>query len=372
MKTIVVIPVYQSMNALEKISLQQAVRIFQKEPLCLVTPKSMDVSEYLAYGDFQIERFADRWFQSIGTYSELLLDARFYERFSAYEYLLIYQLDAFVFRDDLPHFCSLGYDYFGAPWSPADWCHRVSGHAIGNGGLSLRHVRHTIAILRRYQDVIQRDWLPRLDPVGEDMVFAWMAAQEKSDYTTAPVDIALKFSIARETCHIFRHLEEKTLPFGIHKWYQLDLPIWLPYIESFGYDIDLSDEHIQWMMTVDLRKIGITNWAMERLANRGDWKRMHESVRTMLPRERSLYLRGAGKIGKQIEATLRKAQIPVDGILEQGMPLPEAQAFILVATTRYEKEIVAELQHAGRVQGRDFLTSRVFENQFLRTYYKRI
>lgn len=44
-----------------------------------------------------------------------MLSAEFYDRFAAYEYVLIYQLDAFVFADRLAEFCQMGYDYIGAP-----------------------------------------------------------------------------------------------------------------------------------------------------------------------------------------------------------------------------------------------------------------
>ena len=35
--------------------------------------------------------------------------------FLEYQYMLIYQLDAFVFEDKLDYFCELGYDYIGIP-----------------------------------------------------------------------------------------------------------------------------------------------------------------------------------------------------------------------------------------------------------------
>jgi len=44
-----------------------------------------------------------------------MMSPAFYDAFKAFDYILIYQLDAFVFRDELEYFCSLGYDYIGAP-----------------------------------------------------------------------------------------------------------------------------------------------------------------------------------------------------------------------------------------------------------------
>ena len=176
MKTVIVIPVYREMYEVERISLQQALCIFRaaNETLCLIAPVSMDVSSYLAYGDFLVERFPDAYFTGTVTYSRLLLTTSFYERFSAFDYLLIYQLDAFVFRDELTHFCALGYDYYGAPWPLMLACHRVARNAVGNGGLSLRHVAHTIQLLHKYHEVIECDWWPSLTlAIGEDVFFCW-------------------------------------------------------------------------------------------------------------------------------------------------------------------------------------------------------
>ncbi len=43
-----------------------------------------------------------------------MMDNTFYKQFLNYEYILIYQLDAFVFKDEL-NYCSQGIDYVGAP-----------------------------------------------------------------------------------------------------------------------------------------------------------------------------------------------------------------------------------------------------------------
>lgn len=45
-----------------------------------------------------------------------MLSAEFYERFLAWDYILLCQTDAFVFRDELADWCARGYDYIGAPW----------------------------------------------------------------------------------------------------------------------------------------------------------------------------------------------------------------------------------------------------------------
>ena len=39
-----------------------------------------------------------------------------YERYAAYEFMFTYELDAFVFKDELEKWCEQGWDYIGAPW----------------------------------------------------------------------------------------------------------------------------------------------------------------------------------------------------------------------------------------------------------------
>ena len=50
----------------------------------------------------------------------MLLTADFYRRFTDYEYILIHQLDVFLFEDKLLEFCDMGYDYIGAPYPKFD------------------------------------------------------------------------------------------------------------------------------------------------------------------------------------------------------------------------------------------------------------
>ena len=59
--------------------------------------------------------FNDTYFESIYGYNQLMLNVEFYEAFSK-KYILIYQTDAFIFKDDLNYWCEKDYDYIGAPW----------------------------------------------------------------------------------------------------------------------------------------------------------------------------------------------------------------------------------------------------------------
>ena len=109
-KAIVTIPVYKpKYSEYEKISLIQCCKILNKHLFSFICPNDLDINNYekilKQYKiNYQIERFPPEYFTSVEKYSELLLDSTFYRRFSHYEYILTYQLDAFVFRDELEYF----------------------------------------------------------------------------------------------------------------------------------------------------------------------------------------------------------------------------------------------------------------------------
>jgi hypothetical protein len=225
----VVIPVYKAeLSELEDISLKQAVRTLGRYDIYFMMP---DTLEFNMYEDTICrEKFDSSFFTSIAAYNELMMKVDFYERFRKYEYILIYQLDAFVFSDQLEYFCSLGYDYIGAPWISGAFWYVDSRHCIwnvGNGGLSLRKVDSIINLLKSEKKC--RNNLK----INEDVYFA---ISNGENFSVAPQNIALKFSLESEVRECYR-LNNNFLPFGCHAWAKYDLKFWKPYIESNGYYI---------------------------------------------------------------------------------------------------------------------------------------
>ncbi len=148
MNSKIVIPVYKSsLSADELQSLRQALRILAKYPFVFVTHDNVDVSIYRNECEnsnvgFAFEFFNEDYFGSVADYSRLLLSREFYKRFSKDEYILIYQLDAFVFRDELEYWICLEFDYIGAPWFTHYGNHENGDKLwkVGNGGVSLRKI----------------------------------------------------------------------------------------------------------------------------------------------------------------------------------------------------------------------------------------
>jgi len=143
MRIKVVIPVYKKeLSIEEKRSLKQCMTILNNYEFVFVTHNDLDKDQYNLIANetntnYQFEYFERQYFESVQSYNRLLLSRNFYLRFQKYDYILIYQLDAFVFKDELMYWCEMGFDYIGAPWFTR-WGNRL--YKVGNGGVSLRKV----------------------------------------------------------------------------------------------------------------------------------------------------------------------------------------------------------------------------------------
>lgn len=159
-------------NALELISLRQCFKVLKDHPITFAVRHDLtDVSRYESIAkeagkaDVYFERFEWDGFRG---YSLLMLSPHFYKRFLAYEYILVYHLDAFVFEDRLREWCALGYDYVGTLIFNKQWVFqspplmRLLGmqfpDTLGNGGFSLRKTSTMYYTMRCFKFMI--DALP--------------------------------------------------------------------------------------------------------------------------------------------------------------------------------------------------------------------
>lgn len=158
MKNIIVIPVYKNPDADELLSLRRCCQVLSRYEMSLVCPKNLDTSAFHALWDeyglvLREDRFDAKFFKDIAGYNRLLLSENFYVRFAEYDYMLIYQPDAYVFEDRLEYWCMKGYDYIGAPvlWNYPNY---LSCGWVGNGGLSLRRISAFLNYFKGSQKVI--------------------------------------------------------------------------------------------------------------------------------------------------------------------------------------------------------------------------
>ena len=145
-KIIIIIPVYKKLLTEDEIlSLKQCFKVLSKYEIRLACPENLDVSEYnkIIGKTIKTERFAPCLFEGIKGYNELTTNCEFYNRLHDFDFMLIYQLDAWVFTDSLMYWCRQKYDYIGAPWF-SDYGSYEGGQqlwTVGNGGFSLRRVK---------------------------------------------------------------------------------------------------------------------------------------------------------------------------------------------------------------------------------------
>lgn len=298
----VVIPIYKScFTDLEEISFKQAIRILGHYDTYFVMPESLQLSMEIEDGIIKEVRFADDYFRDIASYNRLLLTQHFYKCFRDYDYILIYQLDAFVFEDMLEYFCGLGYDYIGAPWINGYFFYKDIDHVIwevGNGGFSLRKVDSILRLLEKQENILQNG------KTNEDIFFS---SAIDSDFFVAPKEVALQFSIETEVRKCMK-LNGGKLPFGSHAWSRYDFAFWKPHIEAFGYS--LSD---------DVIKSGIEDeknmsWYEKQKRNARFWKKeynidmLRQCMSSKFEKSNKQYvIWGAGYWGRCICAMLKDA-----------------------------------------------------------------
>lgn len=191
----------------------------------VISPSSLDVSGL----GLPALVFEDHWFQSVATYSRLLLSQQFYLRFQDYDYILIHQLDALVFSSSLGFWCRQGFDYVGAPWFPG-YSSQPAGDglwATGNGGLSLRRVHAFLELLETPEiaDCAASTSHP------EDVFWSQEVPKLSSRFSVAPPSVSVRFSIESAPRYCFA-LNGNMLPFGCHYWHRIDPEFWEVFLVS--------------------------------------------------------------------------------------------------------------------------------------------
>lgn len=237
----VVIPIYKNnLDKDESLSLQQCCKILFRYPIVIVKPESLDISEILQkYPQLETESFDDHFFKGMKAYNTLMLSPLFYERFLGYEYILIYQLDAYVFRDELEDWCRKSYDYIGAPWITRgifwkklrDFFKRLTGKKekrpylsqvlfkVGNGGFSLRRTRLFYEIAEKEKSLIESYLHPsegHVDFLPEDVFWALEPHRKNYNFRVPGYKEALLFSFDKYPAECFEITHQ--IPSGCHAW----------------------------------------------------------------------------------------------------------------------------------------------------------
>lgn len=262
----VIIPIYkEQLNELEEISLKRCFDILKKYDIIVVKPQSLRLNNY-DYEFDHIVAFDDKYFFDIQGYNRLMLSATFYEKFLDYKYILIHQLDAFAFKDDLLKWCFKDFDYIGAPWLryaaypdlikkiknttlhslhlkfnlkqkkkllPTD---RQFENKVGNGGFSLRRTQKLHEICLKEIDMIEYYNNRNEHYYNEDAFWSIEVNRKQKQLNIPKYKEAVYFAIENSYKHGFE-LTGGELPFGCHAW-DKHLEFWAPIFTKIGININ--------------------------------------------------------------------------------------------------------------------------------------
>lgn len=382
-EVIIIVPIYKAvLSPYEVIALKQLKKILGKHPICFVVPERLK-NIYQNTNDCKVELFDDSFFSSTVTYSQLLLSVFFYERFSDYKFLLIYQLDAFVFSDKLLEFCSLDYDYIGAPLARfTKYWHEI-GSRVGNGGLSLRKIKSFIRVLKEKKVICYGHPLNWAFNKWEDLFFGFCSTKPELNFKIPNVKIASQFSIDNNIGHIYQQLEIK-LPFGCHAWSTHSFDIWKPFIESYGYKLNAS-QLIDESNYIIGRRNSARAYLWSRIIRNSAKKRLFVVMKTLIDYKKRYSIWGLGQDGKSCFELL--SNIGIDPLLydensfenekffgkkiyrPQNQLLTAEKSILIISTRHYEKDIAKKLVALGFVEYCDFIYFSELKREILYKYY---
>lgn len=251
----IVIPIYlSSLSEDEKRSIEQCLKLLSEYSIVVIKPKHLEIDDIIQkYKLSQVEVFPDECFSSLRAYNKTVLTEEFYTRFQNYTYMLIYQLDAYVFKDELLEWATKGYDYIGAPWLPYKkryltafgrcnlfvqrlFCKlftkqklkkrlKYYAYHIGNGGFSLRRISKMIEVTRIYKKKIDF-YMADDKPFYPEDLFLHLELSFNHRLYTPKFKEALQFSIEMNPEWGY-HYNQNQLPFGCHAWSHKDYaPFW--------------------------------------------------------------------------------------------------------------------------------------------------
>lgn len=269
-RAVVVIPVHSPNPSQEELlSFERCFLVLSSFHIVVLHPEGLDLSLYRSsVSAFRTKSISPHWQSSLEGYNLLKTSREFYEILKQYKYILTYELDAYVFKNELEYWCNKKYDYIGAPWVEGWNKPKVPFNfiGVGNSGFSLRNVKSCLKALNRieklkklykfylmlnvakYITFIEFLKYSKFDKlfkmrsfkyledlllgtyINEDGFWAIWIANTFQDFIVAPVDDALSFSFEVEPRELYV-LNKGQLPFGCHAWMKYGSDFWKSFIK---------------------------------------------------------------------------------------------------------------------------------------------
>ena len=264
---VVVIPIHNENPTKNELrSFKQCFKVLDKHTIKIIAPIDLSLDRYKeVVNSFETIFIDPIWQSSIEKYNKLKLSSFFYNLFEEFDFLLTYELDAFVFKDELNEWCKKNYDYIGAPWflgHTLPISNEIIG--VGNSGFSLRKIsvlrkainniyfeekNFTLQSKKRqiknkmkkilfYLNIFRKENITIQDAnhINEDWFIAKVIPQYIKNFKIAPIEEAIKFSFEVNPKYLFE-MNNNVLPMGCHAWEKYDFEFWKPFMLDINYDI---------------------------------------------------------------------------------------------------------------------------------------
>ncbi|RFZ85795.1 hypothetical protein DYU05_09425 [Mucilaginibacter terrenus] len=159
----VVIPVHNPVPTENEIISLLACKAHLNDYDCyLLYPEGMNISKYIVlHPGLQLMLVNKDWLSSIEKYNKMKVSTAFYQLFSSYSYMLTYELDAYIFSNDVEKYNAFKYDYIGAPFFEGYWKAQPGAKFIKgcNSGFSVRNISACINALKYISETYKPHWL---------------------------------------------------------------------------------------------------------------------------------------------------------------------------------------------------------------------
>ncbi len=228
---IVVIPIYKSeLNGIERKSLERCREELCGYPFTFIAPGDIKEQFYLEnYPEIPIRKYENWQHDRLDDYNALMLNPEFYQGFSLYEFMFLFQTDGWFLgsKEQFQTFLQMDVDYIGAPWGDEGFrfCKRIIPGAgkikllylleqsvtcyVGNGGVSLRRISQMIALLQEKRKALLT-W-----EKAEDLFISYHAQKSKCHFRVASKEVAEGFALEM---NMREKISTGKIPMAVHKW----------------------------------------------------------------------------------------------------------------------------------------------------------
>lgn len=251
MNVAIIIPIYKfNLSEAELVSIYRAKLIYSKRDIYFLLPNKFKnfKFDFISEINENIIYVADYYLSGIIGYNRLLFDINFYKKFINFSYILICQIDVFVFKDDLDFWMSKNYSNIGAPILDLKF-HDIKYKKGNNGGFCLRSVNCCISILSKKKiqfctlgalwkcenTVIMKIYRviynglifnyrkkPFLPVLNEDIFWSAIVPSMYSCFKIPTLNESIKFAFDSNPRYFF-YLNNNQIPSAIHAWGKYDI-----------------------------------------------------------------------------------------------------------------------------------------------------